>query len=176
MRKILGSPFKILDIRGFFMNKIFAYIDSHIIWVVIVALMFWFAGWFVSGFPPLGLLFLVAFGIYFFRGFRREMKAGIQIQRTRFIHTGVVKFILFLFLFFVLSGIAKIIMLFTLWTFVWIGRGAEVADEAVMHNQKLVYGQTDIFIALPVVVILTLLYLRYLKQKRSAEELSVGKN
>jgi len=154
------------------MNKVFAYIDSHVIWVIVVALMFWFGGWFVSGFPPIGLLFLVAFGIYFFRGLKREMKSGIQTQRTGFIHKGFVKFVLFLFLFFVLAGIAKIIILFTLWTFVWFGRGAEVADEIVIHNQKLVYSQTDLFVALPVVIILIVLYLRYLKQKRVAEKLN----
>jgi len=158
------------------MNKIFVYIDSHIIWVIVVALIFWFAGWFLSGFPPIGLLFLVVFGIYFFRGFKCEMKSGIQTQRAGFIHKRFVKFVLFLFLFFVLTGIAKIITLFTLWTFVWLDRGVEAADEIVMHNQKLAYGQTDLFVALPVVIILILLYLRYLKQKRVVGESNISKN
>jgi len=147
------------------MNKVFTYIDSHIIWVIVVTLMFWIAGWFVSGFPPIGLLFLVVFGIYFLRGFKSEMKSDIQTQRTGFIHKGFVKFVLFLFLFFVLAGIVKIITLFTLWTFVWLAGGVEVADEIIMHNQKLVYGQTDLFVTLPVLIILIVLYLRYLKQK-----------
>lgn len=157
------------------MNKVFAYIDSHIIWVIIVALAFWFAGWFLSSFPPIGILLLVIFGIYFIREFKREIKLDIQTQHVGFIHKRFVKFVLFLFLFFILAGIAKITTLFTLWIIVWLSKGAEMADEIVMYNQKLVYSQTDFFVALPVMIILIVLYLRYLKQKRLVERLNTSK-
>jgi len=100
------------------MKAIFDYIDRHIIWVLIVAILFWFAGWYVSAFPPFGLLFLLRFSIYFFRGFRCEVRAGIQLKSQSFIHKKVPKFLLFIFLIFVLGGITKIVSIFTLWTLV----------------------------------------------------------
>jgi len=149
-------------------KRIFNYIDRHIIWVLIATLLIWFGGWYTSAFPPIALLFL-GLGFYFLiiRNFKEKMGSATFSGLTGFIHKKFVKFILFIFLFFALAGIAKLTALFILWTFVWLSKGVnmDIADELIRDNQ-IVHALTDIFISIPVMVILIILYLRYLKRNQ----------
>jgi len=147
------------------MNLIYSYIDRHIIWVLSVSLLFWFGGWMVSGFPPVGLLVLLGFGFYFYRGFKSEMATGISPKPQSIIHKGITKFILFLVLFYILAGVSKIVASFILWTSVWITRGESVADEMVRDNYNLM-NQLDYFVSTPVMIIMIMLYVRYLIYSR----------
>jgi len=150
------------------MKRIFNYINRNIIWVIFMSLIFWFASWYLSGFPLSAIIFILLFGFWFIRRCKKEaIHSDLQVfsQPKGFIHNKYVKFILFIFLIFILSGIAKGLALNMFWVFLWISKGSmDIADEIVMENERMISIQADIFVALPVIIILIILYLRYLKQ------------
>lgn len=148
------------------MKLIFEYVDKNIFWVIIVATIFWFASWYLSAFPPLGILFLIVAGIYMVNSFRREFKNIEQYNRKKPIKNQILRIVLFLFLIYILSGLAKGVAFLVSWVFVWITNGEAVA-EALKENKEFTYYQLDYYVAIPTMVIILILFFVYLKRSKS---------
>ena len=147
------------------MKQVFYYIDQEIIWVLIASIVLWFGGWRTSGLPPAALAFLAG-GFYFLIVSDFRKRIILRTKLTEFVHKHKpLNYILVLFLFLVLGGIAKEVTLLSLWTFIWLTRGVDIADKLIRDNPTI-HGLTDIFVVLPVTIALVVLYLRYLRQAK----------
>ena len=107
--------------------------------------------------PPAALV-VVALGlIYFVRYAKKEMKISSSRANQLMERKKGLKIFLAIITAFAVAGIAKVLSLSSIWTFVWIFSDVETADLFIKDNQSVII-YVDLITCIPVFVLFLILY------------------
>jgi len=144
------------------MRKFYLYMRLYPFWVFVITITLWIGAWYTSGLPPVALI-LVAAGVIYFTKFAKEemINSSKRFKITKFKSVSTILMILTAFS---ISGLVKIVISLSIWTFIWIFKGIKAADLIAKDNMVL-SSYLDLFVCLPTFILFFVLYWKFKPQE-----------